>query len=172
MNVLETERLILRRFTVGDAPFLLALLNDPAWIKYIGDRGVRTIDDARANILNVHIATYERLGFGFYLTERKADGTPIGLCGLIQREGLDDVDIGFAFLPQFCGAGYALEAATATMAYGKNNLKRTRIVSITSRDNASSIKLLEKLGLKYERMVALPKIEGEVMLFAWQTKNT
>ncbi len=172
MNVLETDRLILRRFTVEDAPFILALLNDPAWIKYIGDRGVRTIDDARANILNVHIATYERLGFGFYLTERKADGTPIGLCGLIQREGLDDVDIGFAFLPQFCGAGYALEAATATMAYGKNNLKRTRIVSITSRDNASSIKLLEKLGLKYERMVALPKIEGEVMLFAWQTKNT
>ena len=172
MNVLETERLTLRRFTVDDAPFILTLLNDPAWIKYIGDRGVRTIDDARANILNVHIATYERLGFGFYLTERKSDGTPIGLCGLIHREGLDDVDIGFAFLPQFCGAGYALEAATATMAYGKNNLKRTRIVSITSRDNASSIKLLEKIGLKFERMVTLPKIAGEVMLFAWQTKNT
>ena len=172
IKALETDRLILRRLTVDDAPFILALLNDPAWIKYIGDRGVRTIDDARANILNVHIATYERLGFGFYLTERKSDGTPIGLCGLIHREGLEDVDIGFALLPDFRAGGYASEAALAVMAYGKNDLKLTRIVGITSHDNVSSIKLLEKIGLKFERMVTLPKIENEVMLFAWQTKNT
>ncbi len=171
MNVLETERLILRRFTVEDAPFLLALLNDPAWIEFIGDRGVRTVDDARANILNVHLATYERLGFGFYLTARKSDGGPIGICGLIKREGLDDVDIGFALLSDFRAGGYAFEAARAVMAYGKNELKLTRIVGITSHNNVSSIKLLEKLGLKYERMVALPKIEGEVMLFAWEQKN-
>lgn len=172
IKVLETDRLILRRLTVDDAPFILALLNDPAWIKYIGDRGVRTIDDARANILNVHIATYERLGFGFYLTERKSDGAPIGLCGLIHREGLEDVDIGFALLPDFRAGGYASEAALAVMAYANNNLKLTRIVGITSHDNVSSIKLLEKIGLKFERMVTLPKIENEVMLFAWQTKNT
>ena len=172
IKVLETDRLILRRLTVEDAPFILALLNDPAWIKYIGDRGVRTIDDARANIFNVHIATYERLGFGFYLTERKSDGTPIGLCGLIHREGLEDVDIGFALLPDFRAGGYASEAALAVMAYANNNLKLTRIVGITSHDNVSSIKLLEKIGLKFERMVTLPKIENEVMLFAWQTKNT
>ena len=172
IKALETDRLILRRLTVDDAPFILALLNDPAWIKYIGDRGVRTIDDARANILNVHIATYERLGFGFYLTERKSDGAPIGLCGLIHREGLEDVDIGFALLPDFRAGGYASEAALAVMAYGKNVLKLARIVGITSHDNVSSIKLLEKIGLKFERMVTLPKIENEVMLFAWQTKNT
>ena len=172
IKVLETDRLILRRLTVDDAPFILALLNDPAWIKYIGDRGVRTIDDARANILNVHIATYERLGFGFYLTERKSDGAPIGLCGLIHREGLEDVDIGFALLPDFRAGGYASEAALAVMAYANNDLKLTRIVGITSHDNVSSIKLLEKIGLKFERMVTLPKIENEVMLFAWQTKNT
>ena len=171
IKVLETDRLILRRLTVDDAPFILALLNDPAWIKYIGDRGVRTIDDARANILNVHIATYERLGFGFYLTERKSDGAPIGLCGLIHREGLEDVDIGFALLPDFRAGGYASEAALAVMAYANNDLKLTRIVGITSHDNVSSIKLLEKIGLKFERMVTLPKIEGEVMLFAWETKN-
>lgn len=171
MNVIETDRLILRRFTVDDAPFILALLNDPDWIKYIGDRGVRTIDDARANILNVHIAAYQRQGFGFYLTARKADGQSIGLCGLIKREGLEDVDIGFAFLPDFRAAGYATEAALAVMAYARNNLKLTRIVGITSQDNVSSIKLLKKIGLKYERMVTLPKIAGEVMLFAGETKN-
>ena len=167
MRVLETERLTLRRFSIEDAPFILELLNDPAWLQFIGDRGVRTIDDARKNILNVHIASYERLGFGFYLTERKSDGASIGLCGLIKREGLADVDIGFAFLPDFRAEGYASEAALAVMAYGKSTLKLTRIVGITSHDNVTSIKLLEKIGLKFERMVKLPKIEREVMLFAW-----
>ncbi len=167
MRVLETDRLILRWICADDAPFILELLNDPSWLRFIGDRGVRTTDATREYILKGPVAMVERLGFGLYLTERKSDSAPLGICGLIKRDGLDDVDIGFAFLPQFTGMGYATEAATATMAYGKNTFGLKRIVGITSRDNVTSIKLLEKIGLKFEAMVKMPKDEDEVMLFAW-----
>lgn len=165
MKILETYRLALRWLSPEDAPFILALLNDPAWLQYIGDRGVRTIDDARSYILNGPVVMYDQFGFGLYVAERNVDGVPMGLCGLIKRDGLDDVDIGFAFLPDFRAAGLASEAALAVMAYGKNQLKLTRIVGITAQENISSIKLLKKLGFKFERMVQLPKIEGEVMLY-------
>ena len=167
MRVLETDRLILRWISADDAPFILELLNDPGWLRFIGDRGIRTIDAAREYILKGPAAMVERLGFGLYLTERKSDSVPLGICGLIKRDGLDDVDIGFAFLPQFTGMGYATEAATATMTYGKNTFGLKRIVGITSRDNVTSIKLLEKIGLKFEAMVKMPKDDDEVMLFAW-----
>jgi RimJ/RimL family protein N-acetyltransferase len=167
MNVLETARLSLRRLTPDDAPFILELLNDPGWLRFIGDRGVRTVEDAQAYISSGPVAMYERVGFGLYATERKADAVPMGICGLIKREGLDDIDIGFAFLPQFCAKGYAEEAAHAVMAYGKRALGLTRIVGITSPDNASSIRLLKKLGLEFERMVQLPTGPAETMLFAW-----
>ncbi len=167
MKVLETERLALRWLTADDAPFILELLNDPAWLRFIGDRGVRTAEEARKYLLNGPIAMVERLGFGLYLTQRKLDGVPMGICGLIKRDGLDDIDIGFAFLPQFCGNGYAFEAASAVMVYGKTTFALRRIVGITSSDNAGSIRLLEKLSLKYERMVQLPKDDNETMLFAW-----
>lgn len=165
MKVLETERLTLRCLTAEDAPFILALLNDPGWLRFIGDRGVRTVEDAGNYILNGPVAMVERLGFGLYLTERKMDGEPIGICGLIKRDGLDDVDIGFAFLPQFCGCGYAFEAAIAVMSLGKSKFGLSRIVGITATDNLSSIKLLEKIGMKYERTLQLPKIDGESLLF-------
>ena len=167
MKVLETERLTLRWLTAEDAPFILKLLNDPAWLRFIGDRGVRDVEQARTYLLNGPVAMVERFGFGLYLTERKSDGVAMGLCGLIKREGLDDVDIGFGFLPQFCGCGYAFEAAIAVMAYGKSAFGLKRIVGITSQDNVSSIKLLEKIGLKYARLIQLPKDDEEVMLFAW-----
>ena len=167
MKVLETKRLTLRWLTVEDAPFIVELLNDPAWLRFIGDRHVRSIDDARAYILKGPMAMYARLGFGLYVTERKTDGVSIGMCGLIKRDGLDDVDIGFAFLPEFYGQGYAVEAATAVMAYGKNTFGLKRIVGITIRDNASSIKLLEKVGLKFERMMQMYGDDEEIMLFAW-----
>lgn len=167
MNVLETARLTLRRLIVDDAPFVLELLNDPAWLRFIGDRGVRTVDEATKYILAGPVAMYEQLGFGLYLTERKSDRVPLGLCGLIKREGLADVDIGFAFLPQFRGCGYAFEAATATMAYGRCTFGLKRIVGITSPENDASIRLLEKIGLKYECLVRLPKFGAESMLFAW-----
>ena len=167
MKVLETERLVLRWLTAEDAPFILELLNDPAWLRFIGDRGVKTVGQARKYIMNGPAAMVERLGFGLHLTQRKSDGAPMGICGLIKRDSLDDIDIGFAFLPQFRGNGYAFEAAAAIMVHGKCTFGLRRIVGITSSDNADSIKLLEKLNLKYERMVRLPKDDDETMLFAW-----
>ena len=108
MTVLETERLRLRRLTVDDAAFILELVNDPSWLRFIGDRGVRNLDDARSYILKGPVASYEKHGFGLWLVELKAEATPIGICGLLQRDTLPDVDIGFALLPQFCGQGYAV----------------------------------------------------------------
>ncbi len=145
MIIAETDRMFLRRLTVDDAEFVLALLTDPAWLRFIGDKGARTLEDARAYINNGPMAMYERLGFGLFVTERKSDGVPMGMCGLIKRDGLDDVDIGFAFLPAYRGRGYAFEAAAAVMDYGRNIVGLTRIVAITSPDNESSARLLEKL---------------------------
>lgn len=165
MNVLETDRLILRRLTPEDAAFILELLNEPSWLRFIGDKGVRTLDDARSYIVNGPIAMYERCGFGLYLTALKADGAPIGMCGLIKRDSLQDVDIGFAFLPRFWGNGYAYESAAAVMAYGKSALGLERIVAITSPDNHGSINVLGKIGLKLERAMRLPGEEQDTLLF-------
>jgi RimJ/RimL family protein N-acetyltransferase len=166
MNVLETDRLILRRLTVDDSEFILELLNDPSWLQFIGDKGVRTLEDARDYILNSLVAMYERLGFGLYLTELKDEGVPIGICGLIKRDSLEDVDIGFAFLPKFWGKGYAYESAFAVMAYGKRTFGLNRLVAITSPENYSTAKLLEKLGFNFERMVKLSDDSVAVRLFA------
>jgi RimJ/RimL family protein N-acetyltransferase len=166
MKVLETERLILRRLAVEDSEFILELLNDPSWLRFIGDRGVRTLDAARDYILKSLVAMYERLGFGLYLTELKGEGVPVGICGLIKRDSLEDVDIGFAFLPKFRGQGYAYESASAVMAYGKRTFGLNRLVAITSPDNVDSTRLLEKLGFNFERMVKLSDDSAEVSLFA------
>ncbi len=167
MKVLETERLILRRVTVEDCVFILELLNDPSWLRFIGDRGVRTLDGARDYILKSLVGLYERLGFGLYLTELKGVGVPIGICGLIKRDSLEDVDIGFAFLPKFRGQGYAYESAAAVMEYGKRAFGINRLVAITSPDNYDSARLLEKLGFNFERMVKLSGDSEEVSLFAF-----
>lgn len=166
MKVLETERLILRRLTGADAEFILELVNDPSWLQFIGDKGVRTLADASDYILQGPVAMYNRLGFGLYLTELKESGAPIGICGLIKRESLKDVDIGFAFLPGYRDKGYAYESAAAVLAYGKSVLGLERIVAITSPANQRSIKLLEKIGLRFEQMVRLAEDEPEVSLFA------
>jgi RimJ/RimL family protein N-acetyltransferase len=171
LKVLETDRLILRRLSPDDAAFILELLNDPAWLRFIGDRGVRTLEDAHTYILNGPMAMYARLGFGLYLSELKGSGVPIGICGLIKRDSLEDLDIGFALLPKFRGEGYAYEAASATMAYGKNVLGLKRIVAITSPDNQVSAGLLKRLGLKFERMVRLPGDPRDVKLFACEMES-
>lgn len=165
MQVLETDRLIIRWLTVEDAAFILELVNDPSWLRFIGDRGVRTLEDARNYILKGPAEMYGRLGFGLYLVELKDEGVPIGTCGLIKRDSLKDVDIGFAFLPSFRGQGYAYEAASAVLAYGKNTLGLKRIVAIVSPGNERSIKLLEKLGLQFEQRLQLSE-RDEVKLFA------
>jgi RimJ/RimL family protein N-acetyltransferase len=165
LKVLETDRLIVRWLTPEDAEFILRLVNEPSWVRFIGNKGVRTIEDARAYILRGPVEMYARLGFGLYLVELKAEGVSIGMCGLIKRDALEDVDIGFAFLPKYWGKGYAYEAASAVMAYGANVLGLKRIVAITSVDNDSSIRLLEKLGLRFERMVKLSDDAEEIKLF-------
>jgi RimJ/RimL family protein N-acetyltransferase len=166
MRVLETERLILRKLALEDAGFILQLLNEPSFVRNIGDKGVRTIEDAREYIVTGPLDSYERFGFGLYLTERKEEGVSIGICGLLKRESLEDVDIGFAFMPEFWGKGYAYESASAVMAYGKNTLGLSRIVAVTSPDNHGSVKVLEKLGLRFERMVRLSEDGPEIKLFA------
>ncbi len=166
MKVLETERLNLRWMSADDAAFMRGLLNEPSWLRFIGDRGVRTLDDARNYILTGPVASYARLGFGLYVVELKESGDPIGICGLVKRDFLDDVDIGFAFLPQYWRQGYAYEAASAVMGYGTETLGLKRIVAITAADNHSSARLLEKLGLRFERMVSYPGDGHDVRLFA------
>jgi RimJ/RimL family protein N-acetyltransferase len=165
MQVLETDRLIIRRLTLEDAEFIFELVNDPSWLRFIGDRGVRSLEDARNYILKGPVEMYGRLGFGLYLVALKDEGVPIGTCGLIKRDSLKDVDIGFAFLPNFRGRGYAYEAASAVLAYGKNTLGLERIVAIVSPSNDRSIKLLEKLGFQFEQRVQLSE-RDEVKLFA------
>ncbi len=165
MNIVETDRLRLRWLADDDAEFIFALVNDPAWLQFIGDRNVHTPADARSYIANGPVKMYARVGFGLYLTELKAGGTPIGLCGLIQRDGLDDVDIGFALLPAFRRQGYAHEAAAAVMAYARDIVHLKRVVAIVSPENIASVTLLIKLGMQFERMMRLPGDAEDVQLF-------
>jgi len=165
MNVLETNRLTLRRISPEDAGFMLQLLNEPSFHRFIGDKGVRTLDDARNYILQGPMASYERFGFGLFLTELKETQTPIGMCGLLKRDSLDDVDLGFAFVPEFWKQGYARESAAAVIAYAKDVLGLARLAAITSPDNEASICLLEKLGMKFQRLTRLSHDAPEVNLF-------
>jgi RimJ/RimL family protein N-acetyltransferase len=166
MMILETDRLQLRMLTADDAGFVLRLLNEPSFIQNIGDRGVRTIDDAQAYIQKGPLASYETFGFGLWLIELKSEGTPIGICGLLKRDVLPDVDIGYALLPEFCSQGYAFESASAVLLYASEKLDLKRVVAVTNADNKNSIRLLEKMGFKYERMVRLSEGASEIKLFA------
>ncbi|PFB25906.1 GNAT family N-acetyltransferase [Bacillus cereus] len=154
MIVLETERLVLRWFDIKDAPFILELVNDPAWIQFIGDKRIKNLEDATKYILNGLVDMYNKMGFGLYLVERKEDLTPLGMCGLIKRDSLEDVDIGFAFLEKFRSKGYGFESASAVIDYGVQNLGMKRIVAITTIDNINSGKLLEKVGLQFEKIIS------------------
>jgi RimJ/RimL family protein N-acetyltransferase len=165
---METERLNLRTLTPDDAEFMLGLLNDPSFLRFIGDKGVRTPDDARQYILNGPVASYARYGFGLWLVELKTSNVPIGMCGFLKRETLTDVDIGFAFLPRYRSQGYAFESAAAVMHYGRSVLGLKRIVAITDRDNTGSIRLLEKIGMTFERMIRLSDDDAEIQLLASQ----
>lgn len=168
MHIAETDRLILRELCPDDAPFILELLNTPSWTKFIGDRGVRTEEQARNYIINRLMKSYETYGFGFYLTKLKENTISAGICGLVKRDSLDDVDVGFAFLPEHEGKGYGYESAAAIMYYAKNSLNINRIAAITNKDNERSIKLLKKLGLQYKKMIILPGETEEIMLFIKQ----
>jgi RimJ/RimL family protein N-acetyltransferase len=166
MNIIETDRLILRKLGVDDAEFIVDLLNQPSFIHYIGDRGVRTLEDAKRYILAGAVTSYERFGFGLYLTLLAEGQIPIGICGLVKRDSLKDADVGFAFLPQYWSKGYAFEAASAVLVYARNTLGLKRILGITTPDNQGSIRVLEKAGLKFEQMVRLSEDDVELKLFA------
>lgn len=166
MKILETKRLILRELdSIGDAAFMLEVLNEPAFIRYVADRGVRTREAASAYIVEKILPSYAQNGFGFYVMELKASSVPVGICGLVKRETLDDVDIGFSTAAQYWGNGYAYEAASALMAHGRKVHGLTRIVGITAPDNEPSGNLLQKLGLRFERMIQLPGYGAESKLF-------
>jgi len=165
MVVLETERLLLRQMSAEDAEFVFELVNEPAFIRNIGDKGVRNLNDARDYILNGPIASYAKNGFGLYCVEMKQTGETIGMCGLLKRDALDDVDIGFAFLEKFRGCGYGTESASAVMEHARRALGIQRIVAITSPDNDASIHVLEKIGLRFEKMIQMPGSTEDTRLF-------
>lgn len=164
--IAETTNLRIRQFVVSDGKFVRKLVNSPGWIEFIGNRAIQTEIDAQLYILTGLITSYIRHGFGMYLVElKKPRKKSIGMCGLIKRDGLEHVDIGFAFLPEFNGKGYAYEAARATLEHAAKDLGLKEIVSITNDNNIRSIRLLEKLGLVYEKKVKLPNEEKELLLF-------
>ena len=146
-----------------DADFVLRLVNEPSFLRYIGDRGVRTIEDARRYIADGPVAGYARYGYGLLRVARKSDGTTVGMCGVLKRDTLPDPDIGFSFLPEFWSQGYALESAGAVMKHAREVLRLGRILAITTNDNESSIRLLGKLGFRFDRM--MPFGSEELRLF-------
>lgn len=166
IDPIETERLILRPLTEGDAEFIFELVNDPSFIQNIGDRNVRTLEDAKRYITNGPVASYARNGFGLYLVELKESGQPIGMCGLIRRSMLNDVDIGYAYLPRYWSKGYAIEAALAMKKYAREVIGLKRMVAVVDPQNTSSIRLLEKLGMTFDQMVKLAEDDIELKLFS------
>lgn len=164
--VLATARLVLREMDGADAPFILELQSEPAWLRFVGDKGVRNVEDARRYIETGPRASYAKNGFGLWLVESQDDGLPLGICGLIQRDSLPDVDIGFAFSERSWGQGFAHEAAAAVLAYGRDVLGIGRIVAITDPNNRASIRVLEKIGLRIERTWRGPADDAELLLFA------
>lgn len=167
--ILDTARLTLRCLDLDDAPFFLRLVNEPSFIQNIADKGVRTLDDAREALRTGPLASYARHGHGLWMVELKEAHTPIGICGLIKRDILDDVDVGYALMPEFCGQGYASEAAAACVAHARDVLGLRRVVAVVNEENAPSLRLLEKLGFRYERMVRLAPTDREIQLLACTT---
>ncbi|NER15472.1 GNAT family N-acetyltransferase [Leptobacterium flavescens] len=165
MIVIETERLYLRELERNDHDFLLRLMNSPGWLKFIGDRGVKTPEDAINYIEERFLKSYQTFGYGLYLMEAKADKTALGICGLVKREHLEYPDIGFALMPEFEGNGFALEAAQATMKYAKKELKLEKIAAITDQENERSIHLLKKLEMEFDKMIPSPGEDSKIMLF-------
>ncbi|TFW34808.1 GNAT family N-acetyltransferase [Massilia horti] len=164
MYILETDRLRLRTITPEDAAFYLELVNDPAFIEHIGDRGIRTLDEAHEAVVDGPMAMHEELGHSLYVVERKEDLALMGMSGLIKRETLEDVDIGYAFLPAYRGHGYAFEAGQALLAYAPT-LGITRVVAITSPNNVASNQLLLKLGLKFQNFIHLTPEDAGTNLY-------
>jgi [ribosomal protein S5]-alanine N-acetyltransferase len=165
MHIIETDRLLIEPFTLPDAGFILALTNTPGWLAFIGDRGIRNIADAENYISNGPMISYAAHGHGLSRVSLKETGEPIGMCGLLQRNTLRHKDIGFAFLPEYTGKGYALEAATAVMQHATATLGIDCVAAVVLAANTRSIALLSKIGFVFEKMIRFPPNEEELMLF-------
>ena len=163
---LETARLSLRRFVLDDAPSIVELLTQPSFIRNIGDRGVRNVDDATRYLRDGPLAMYEQYGFGLWRASRRVDDVFVGTCGLLKRDILPDVDVGYAFLPEHWGQGYACEAAKATIELGAGKFGLRRVIGVVSEHNAASIRVLEKIGMRFECMYPMRADEPEVRLYA------
>jgi RimJ/RimL family protein N-acetyltransferase len=159
VTAIETERLVLREFTADDAAFVHRLVNEPAFLRYIGDRGVRTLDDARRYIADGPVAGYARDGHGLMKVVRKADDAGVGMCGVLKRDTLPEPDIGFSFFPEYWSQGYALESARGVLRHARETLGLGRILAITTRDNEPSMRLLARLGFRFDRMIAFDSEE-------------
>lgn len=167
--ILETERLRLRTFTIADAPFVLELLNTPSWLQYIGDRGIKTLEQAQTYLANGPIMSYATLGFGLYLVELKETGKPAGMCGLLKRSYLEYVDIGYALLPRYEGQGYALEIVNATINYAFTKLHLLHLAAITDTGNIRSVKLLEKSGFQFKELTTIEQKDLNLFIRDAQT---
>ena len=163
--LLDTARLELRWLTQDDAPMMLTVWNDPAFIRYVGDRGVRTVDQARAALDAGVLKLYADYGYGPFRVRRREDGADLGICGLFRRDGLDEPDIGFAILPDYCGQGFAFEAAVAVLDHARDVLKLPCVTAIVSPQNERSIGLLEKLGLRFEGPIRMPNEDHDISLY-------
>lgn len=168
MKVLETERLVLRWVELDDAEFIRRLVQEPAWKRYIGERNLNTPEEARAHVEKSYRGMYARLGFGLNLVADRVTGEPHGVCGLLKRDTLDDVDLGFAFLESSWGRGYAFEAGAAVMAREPARLGLVRVAAITTPDNAASIRLLAKLGFRFDGVRVLGEGKPPVNLYLWE----
>ena len=162
---MTTERLTLRWFTEDDAALMLAVWNDPDFVRHVGDRGIRTLDEARNALAYGILALYRDHAYGPYRVATKDGDEPMGICGLFLRDYLDDPDIGFALLPGFCRRGYAFEAALAVLDEAKT-MGLDRVTAIVSPENVASIGLIEKLGLSLAERMRLPGEERDVLLYA------
>lgn len=165
MDIISTERLHLRVMRLDDAEFYLRLVNEPTFISNIRDKGIRTLDESRASIETGALASQEKFGFSFYLVEDRTTHLPMGICGLTKRDSLDDVDLGYAFLPEFCGQGYAYEAALAVLTHTKNSLPIKQLAAITSPTNERSNRLLIKLGFIFQKTTLLAGDNTETRLY-------
>jgi len=166
MPIAETSRLFISKITLKDSRFFLELVNTPHWLKYIGDRKINTVKDAKTYLRNVTLKSFTDFGFGFYKLQIKDTNKTIGICGLVKRKQLDDVEIGFALLPEYEGKGFGYEASLSVLELAKETFGLKKITAITLPTNISSIKLLEKLGLTFEKKVKPFEDDEELLLFA------
>ncbi len=169
MIVLETNRLLLTRLSYDDCEFIVELVNEPSFKRFIGDKDVHSPEDARRYLAEGPIGLYERFGYSLFLVTAKDSDTPAGICGLLQREGFDDPDLGFAFLKRFRHLGYAIESAQAVLKHGFGELGLRRIIAMADPDNEPSVSLLHKLGFKYERKARMPGDDHDINLYALET---